>query len=371
MATASSKPRKRSTGILGVHPLLAAVGAIVLVGFGVVAGAWLNVTSREHAPVVAAAPTPKSASKPQPALKPRSFAPPVIPTLPPEALEPPPMVGPPMVGAVPVPARAAMPAVTAPMVAPPAANPVVDNRVAYTGGATTPAIAIVVDDMGLNRVGSQRMIDLPGPLTLSFLTYADNLPAWVARARAAGHEILAHVPMEPLDAREAPGPGALTMAMSPAEVADKLAVLLDPWGGYVGVNNHMGSRFTADTARMQAVVDLLRRRNLLWFDSKTGFDSVGTRLAKAAGVPALDRDFFLDNVQTADDVRAQLGRVEQLARTRGTAVAIGHPHEVTIAELAAWLPTLVDKGVVLAPLTEIARRQGQLDVAQARGAELR
>ncbi|MDX2142402.1 MAG: divergent polysaccharide deacetylase family protein [Rhodospirillaceae bacterium] len=368
MATPSTKPRKRKTGILGVHPLLAAAAAMVLVLFGVISGAWLNVKLCDPDVQVAAATKPAAA--PRPALRPRNFPPPVMPELPSEDMEAPPQFGPPLrqanVAAVPADVPQVMRSVTAKL----QADPLAENRVAYTGKPTTPAIAIVIDDMGLNRVGSQRMIELPGPLTLSFITYAENLASWVARARASGHEILAHVPMEPLDAREFPGPGALTTAMTEAEIAPRLEALLDPWNGYVGVNNHMGSRFTADQARMGAVIDVLKRRNLLWFDSKTGFDSVGTSLAKAAGVPALDRDFFLDNVQTAEEVQAQLARVEQLARTRGTAVAIGHPHDVTIAALQAWLPTLNDHGVVLAPLTEIARRQGQLDVAQARGAEI-
>jgi hypothetical protein len=207
------------------------------------------------------------------------------------------------------------------------------------------------------------VIELPGPLTLSFLTYAGDLQGWADRARAAGHEVLAHVPMEPLDRDENPGPRALTMAMSTDEIALTLNGLLDGWQGYVGINNHMGSRLTADATRMDAVMGVLKRRGLMWLDSRTSADTRAMAAASAAGVPAIARDVFLDNAATPDAINAELAALERHARAGGTAVAIGHPYDATHDALQAWLPTLADRGIVLAPITELVTRRAAAPTA--------
>lgn len=344
MPTAQKLPSK--AGIFGVHPLLATAAAFALLFAGVMFGAWLNVNNAR--PAVVSKPIAQSVPKPK-----RKVPRPVIENADQLEDEPAPSFG---------------PEVPENFVAPPKAkgpvalrtDPVLAFAVASDVPKSTPVIAIVIDDMGLDRANGQLAVALPGPLTLSFLTYADNLSTWVAKAREGGHEVMAHVPMEPLSKRENPGPKALTVALSNADVEKRMATLLDPWSGYVGINNHMGSKFTADKDRMSVVIEALKARGLLWLDSKTTGSSVGSELARAAGVPSVDRDVFLDNVQTEDEVWKELANAEQIARQRGTAIAIGHPHKTTIAVLREWMKTLSDKGIGIVPLTEVARRQGQL-----------
>lgn len=218
-------------------------------------------------------------------------------------------------------------------------------------------IAVVIDDMGLDEARSQSVLGLPGPLTLSFLTYANDLATWVARARTAGHEVLAHIPMEPLDAAHSPGPGALRVAMNAAEVRAQLAADLDGWSGYVGVNNHMGSRFCQDRALMDAVMAELKSRGLLWLDSKTIAATEGIAAAEAARVPCLARDVFLDNVDSVDAVLAQLEQLEAIAHQRGVAIAIGHPRDTTIQALERWLSSLEQRRLTLVPVTMLQGRQ--------------
>ena len=236
-------------------------------------------------------------------------------------------------------------------------NPMQAYVLAFDAPRDKPLIAIVIDDMGLDRVRSQRALEMAGPLTLSFLTYATNLSSWALRACEAGHEVLAHLPMEPFDPKENPGPRALTTELTDEEVALRLSAALDPWIGYVGVNNHMGSRFTADPAKMDIVMRAMKQRGLLWLDSKSVGNSVGPSLARALSVPNVERDVFLDNIQSEDDVLKELALVEQVARQRGTAIAIGHPHDVALSVVSEWMSSLPAKGLVLAPLTEVARRQ--------------
>ncbi len=218
-----------------------------------------------------------------------------------------------------------------------------------------PMIAIVIDDMGVDRRRSAQVIDLPGPVTTSFLTYAPGGPDQARAARAHGHELMVHVPMEPTSASVDPGPGALRVGMTADVILSHLADGLAPYDGYVGINNHMGSKFTADAKSLTPVLEAVKRRGLLWLDSRTSADSVGVSLAKRVGVPYAERHVFLDHENSLDGVLKQLAKVEAVARKYGHAVAIGHPKDHTIAALKRWLPTLDGKGLALVPLSAIVK----------------
>lgn len=240
-----------------------------------------------------------------------------------------------------------------------AAHPLTAFAVPAAADPARPALAIVIDDMGLDRPRALKALALHGPLTVSLMTYADNLPELVTQAHAAGHEVMAHLPMEPVNPKENPGKGALFARMDDGAIRKTIAEDLDSWSGYVGINNHMGSKFTADRARMAVVMEELKARGLMWLDSRTINDTAGPGAARALGVPFITRDIFLDNVETADAIRVQLELAKATAKSRGTAVAIGHPHDATIAALKEWLPTLADAGVQLVPATEILKRRSE------------
>ena len=231
------------------------------------------------------------------------------------------------------------------------------NAVAVNADAAAPWIAIVIDDVGLNRANSARAAALPGPLTLAYLPYAEGLAAQTARARAAGHELLVHVPMEPQSGTENPGPNALRAGLGDDEIARRLDWALDRFEGYVGVSNHMGSRFTADVAAMTAVLESLRARGLLFLDSRTSARTQGGGLARALRVPFAERDVFLDNELSAAAIGRQLDRAESIARRQGYAVAIGHPHAVTLDVLERRLAQLRRRGFALVPIAAIVARR--------------
>jgi polysaccharide deacetylase 2 family uncharacterized protein YibQ len=218
-----------------------------------------------------------------------------------------------------------------------------------------PMIAVIIDDMGLDRRRSAEILNLPGPLTISFMSYAQDMARQEAEAKAHGHEIMMHVPMEPLDSRQDPGPGVLTDKLSPAEVRKTLDADLAKFSGIVGINNHMGSKFTANTSGMEVVMQDLRERGLLFIDSLTSEKSVGLAMARRYGVPTAARNVFLDDSGDLTAVDFQLGKLEEVARKKGNAIAIGHPRDATIKALAAWLPKLKSKGFVLVPVTAIVK----------------
>jgi polysaccharide deacetylase 2 family uncharacterized protein YibQ len=193
-----------------------------------------------------------------------------------------------------------------------------------------PRIAIVIDDLGLDRARTERVIGLPAAVTLSFLAYSGDLPRLAAAARHNGHEMIVHVPMEPVNAKMDMGPNGLATNQPREEVLRRLDWDLGRFDGYVGINNHMGSRFTGDTQAMGWVMDELKSRGLMFLDSRTIATSIGAKAAAADGVPFAERDVFLDDDQSALAVEQRLKEVEAIARKKGTAIAIGHPHDATI-----------------------------------------
>lgn len=218
-----------------------------------------------------------------------------------------------------------------------------------------PLLAIVIDDMGLNFQATNRAVRLPVPVTLAYMAYAERLPEQVAKARGAGHEILLHIPMETVGDDTDTGPNALLTGLPREEFVRRMRWNLERVDGYVGVNNHMGSRFTADRPGMTVLMQELSRRGLMFLDSRTAANTVGSGVAREAGIPSLMRDIFLDNEPTVASVTVQLRQAEKLAREKGFAVAIGHPHDWTLEAIEKWLPGARARGVVLVPLTAILR----------------
>ena len=225
-------------------------------------------------------------------------------------------------------------------------------------------IAIVIDDLGVDHRRTERTIALKAPLTLSFLAYANDLPHLTEAARRAGHELMVHIPMEPMSRAEDMGPNGLAVSLSRDELLRRLRWDLGRFEGYVGVNNHMGSRFTSDAAGMTAVMEELKARGLLFIDSRTIASTLGAELAQRVGVPNASRDVFLDNESDATAVGERLAVLEARARRQGSAIAIGHPHDGTLAELTLWLDTLPSKGLVLVPVSAIVKERW---AAEARG----
>ncbi|MCX7280910.1 MAG: divergent polysaccharide deacetylase family protein [Alphaproteobacteria bacterium] len=223
-----------------------------------------------------------------------------------------------------------------------------------------PVIAICIDDLGEDLAGTDRAMALPEAVALSFLPFAEATPFLADAAARKGHLVLAHVPMQALGLED-PGPMTLTTGMAPNEIASRMSWNLTRVPGLVGINNHEGSRFTADAVGLAPVMATLRARHLFFFDSRTGPDSAVPAAARAAGVMTAGRDVFLDDDQREAAVSAQLEILAREAKRRGVAIAIGHPHDATLRLLKDWLAH--DHGVTLVPLDEAMRRKVARDIA--------
>lgn len=218
-----------------------------------------------------------------------------------------------------------------------------------------PMIAVIIDDMGVDRGRSARAIRLPAAVTLSFLPYASGLTRQVEAARRLGHELMVHLPMEPEGTGVDPGPNVLRVGDRPEKLRRHLDTALASFSGYVGLNNHMGSLFTADAPAMRRLLEAVNARGLLFVDSRTTAKTVGPEVARALGVPFAERDVFLDDDPSAPAVIAELRRVEEVARRNGSAIAIGHPRDATLDALEGWLWGLNRRGFALVPVSAIVK----------------
>lgn len=209
--------------------------------------------------------------------------------------------------------------------------------------AAKPRIAIIIDDMGYQLAAGKSFLELDLNLSFSFLPFAPFNTPLLAEARARGRDILLHLPLESEDPGKDPGPGALTTAMDTATLREELRKNLAniPWA--IGINNHMGSRFTADPQAMARLFPVLREKNLFFLDSLTTPASTATGLAAAMRIKTGRRDVFLDNEQDAEKIIKQLSLLLKIAGHQGQAVAIGHPHPATLEALRRYRTELLDR----------------------------
>lgn len=206
---------------------------------------------------------------------------------------------------------------------------------------TLPRIAIIIDDLGQDKRMAQKFLELPGPLTLSVLPHLPHTHRVADAALAQKWEVMVHLPMEPQEYPSVnPGPGALLASMAPDVLIDQLRKDLAAVPGAVGVNNHMGSRLTAQSSQMNQVFSELKRQNLFFIDSRTSTDSVASDTARLFKIPFGQRHVFLDHRPNRQHIEKQLKLLQIKAIRHGTAIGIGHPHQITWQILHEAIPRL-------------------------------
>lgn len=217
-------------------------------------------------------------------------------------------------------------------------------------------IVIIIDDMGVNRKLSEETVDISAPLTLAFLPYAEGLKSITEDALYKGHELMIHMPMEPIKDGLDLGHISIRNTMSPEEIDKSLDDAFKSFNGYVGINNHMGSLVTQNQDIMNQVMNKLAERNLLFVDSKTISTSVAGDTAARHGLSYAERDVFLDHHETDAFVKESLEKLEAVAKRKGYAIAIGHPKRATIDGLKNWIPTLKEKGFEIVPISAVVQK---------------
>ena len=222
-----------------------------------------------------------------------------------------------------------------------------------------PIIAIVLDDLGNSLSAGRQALALPGKLTYAFLPQTPHAAGLSRQVHATARESIVHLPMQSLSDRPL-GPGGLTLDMDETQLRRTLAADLTSVPFAVGINNHMGSGYTADMPSMtQLMAALVERENMYFLDSRTHKSTVAELAARQAGVPTTRRDVFLDLRRDEAYISGQFNLLLAKAQRRGSAVAIGHPYPETLAVLKRRLPELEGLGVELVPLSRLIQRQSE------------
>jgi polysaccharide deacetylase 2 family uncharacterized protein YibQ len=215
-------------------------------------------------------------------------------------------------------------------------------------------LAIIVDDGGYNQDLSRGFLALDRGLTFAILPFTP-WASWTARqARDLGFEVMLHMPMESNNANET-HPGMIMTAMSATEITNGTIDALATVPGAVGINNHVGSRFTETATALEPVLTVLKERGLYFVDSRTSAGSTAPESAQEAGVPVAVRDVFLDNEKDFDAIEAQFNILIAKARSRGHAIGICHFRPDTLKALAQLLPRLAEEGLSLVHASELVQ----------------
>lgn len=222
-----------------------------------------------------------------------------------------------------------------------------------------PRISVVLSGLGTSGAATRAAIQgLPGVITLAFSPYADGLNNWIADARAAGHEILLMIPMEPRNYPDNdPGPRALLTSLTGQENTNRLEWILGRGTGYVGVTDFMGSRFTNSAPHMRALLRSLKKRGLMFLESRVSSRAISGEIAAASKVPFAATALSIDLQASRPAIDGQLAEAERLARKIGEVVVMGSLYPVTLERVAKWAATVENRGFVLAPVSAIAKRR--------------
>jgi hypothetical protein len=220
--------------------------------------------------------------------------------------------------------------------------------------AKGPKLVVVIDDVGENYGVLKGLAGLDLSLTFAVWPHASHTRECVKLISGTHHDLLVHFPMEPMGyPKVKPGDDALFVSMTGDQIRQRIEANLERIPEAIGVNNHMGSRFTADGPGMAVALAEFKRHGLFFLDSLTSGKSVGRATAKSVGIPFYERDTFLDNVKDVNAILLQLRKTERVAKRQGRAIAIGHPYRQTLAALKQWQDSR-DKSIQVIPLSKLS-----------------
>lgn len=214
-------------------------------------------------------------------------------------------------------------------------------------------MSIIIDDLGQSAERDSRTLALPGPVTMAIMPDTPHATEFARQAHKAGRTVILHMPMDP-----ATGPYAWHPGTPLPELAARLNAALTKVPYAAGINNHMGSRMTAQREPMAWLMGELQGRHLFFVDSRTSAATVAAAEAQRTGLAHVSRDVFLDDVRTPEAITAQLQQGVALAHKQGSAVLIGHPYPQTLQVLEREIPRLKSQGIELIPLRQMIAERG-------------
>ena len=217
-----------------------------------------------------------------------------------------------------------------------------------------PKVAIIIDDLGNNFETDKLISDIDSSLSLAILPHRENTISTAEYFSDLNRfQLMLHLPLEPINPEDAEE-DMIMVDMSDSEIELALESYLDQLGSYIeGVNNHKGSKYTANGEKMRVLLEKIKDSNLFFVDSFTYKDSVAYEAAKEIGVKTGKRDVFLDNINDESEIKKKLDELIELAKEEGSAIAIGHSKPITISVLKEQIPKFEEEGIEFVKVSEI------------------
>ena len=214
----------------------------------------------------------------------------------------------------------------------------------HDSNTSSKQLAIVIDDFGNQMTGTSEMMQLPIHFTAAVMPFMPTTKQDAELAHKLGHDVIVHMPMEPNRGKpEWLGPGAIMTKLSDEEIRKRVEDAIHEVPFAIGMNNHMGSKVTADERVMRIVLSVVKEHGMFFLDSRTTFKTVIPKLSAELGVPLLSNEVFLDDVYTTDHIGKQMSVVKKYLDSHETCVVIGHvgpPGKKTAAVLKESIPRM-------------------------------
>lgn len=224
------------------------------------------------------------------------------------------------------------------------ALPATANPSVEPGPSGNKLMAFVIDDFGNNMQGTEDMLSMPVPLTVAVMPFLPSTKQDAELAHQKGHDVLVHMPMEPMKGKRSwLGPGAITADLSDEEIRNRVQKAIDDVPHAIGMNNHMGSKITADERIMRIIMKVVKERGLIYLDSKTTDKSVAAKVAAEMGVPHAVNQVFLDDTYSVQHITKQMEIVCKRIEKQPLCIAIGHvgpPGKKTASVLRQYIPRI-------------------------------
>lgn len=193
-----------------------------------------------------------------------------------------------------------------------------------------PKLAIIIDDVStsaqVREIQNTKLI-----LTPSFFPPTKSEPNTPKLSRKFGFFMI-HLPVEALNFHS-PQPDTLTTASTLKEIDAVIKNIRKNFPKAIFINNHTGSKFTANEHSMDMLISVLIKYNFKFIDSVTTAKTKGKIATKKYGMRYVKRDIFIDNIEDSKEIRNMLKKAVKIAQKNGYAIAIGHPKKITLSTL--------------------------------------
>ena len=224
-----------------------------------------------------------------------------------------------------------------------------------SNGRVQGQMAIIIDDFGYNKESIAAFSAISRPITFAVIPYRPFSNEAAARGLSSGHQVILHLPMEPLSQGAQSEELTVSVNMSDGAIQDMVQRAIQTVPGLIGVNNHQGSRATADRRVMKNVLNVLKANNLFFVDSRTNSQSIAAETARQMGIQAGENELFLDNTDEVSAVKEKLRTAQQMAAKHGTVTVIGHARMNTAIAVREMIPELEENGIELVFVSQLLK----------------